>query len=120
MSFHRIAHPNDLDSYVEMLRRLLANETESEAIERRFVRKDGSAVWGSVTASLVREPAGQGLYVAMVLEDIGERKLAEGRWSAVSWPEEYGGRGADYIHWLIFEEEYYRAGAPGRVRRTAR
>ena len=24
-----------------------------------------------------------------------ERKLSEGRWSAVSWPEEYGGRGAD-------------------------
>jgi alkylation response protein AidB-like acyl-CoA dehydrogenase len=44
-----------------------------------------------------------------------EAVLAEGRWSAVSWPEEYGGRGADYIHWLIFEEEYYRAGAPGRV-----
>lgn len=44
-----------------------------------------------------------------------ERTLFEGRWSAVSWPEEYGGRGADYIEWLIFEEEYYRAGAPGRV-----
>jgi len=44
-----------------------------------------------------------------------ERRLYEGRWSAVSWPEEYGGRGADYLHWLIFEEEYYRAGAPGRV-----
>ncbi len=44
-----------------------------------------------------------------------ERRLYEGRWSAVSWPVEYGGRGADYIHWLIFEEEYYRAGAPGRV-----
>ena len=44
-----------------------------------------------------------------------ERRLADGRWSAVSWPEKYGGRGADYIHWLIFEEEYYRSGAPGRV-----
>jgi alkylation response protein AidB-like acyl-CoA dehydrogenase len=44
-----------------------------------------------------------------------EAKLYEGRWSAVSWPAEYGGRGADYIKWLIFEEEYYRAGAPGRV-----
>ena len=44
-----------------------------------------------------------------------ERTLSAGRWSAVSWPEEYGGRGADYLHWLIFEEEYYRAGAPGRV-----
>lgn len=44
-----------------------------------------------------------------------ERTLYDGRWSAVSWPEEYGGRGADYIEWLIFEEEYYRSGAPGRV-----
>src|ERR1700736_3316514 len=44
-----------------------------------------------------------------------EATLAEGRWSAVSWPVEYGGRGADYIKWLIFEEEYYRAGSPGRV-----
>ena len=44
-----------------------------------------------------------------------ERTLFDGRWSAVSWPVEYGGRGADYIEWLIFEEEYYRAGAPGRV-----
>jgi alkylation response protein AidB-like acyl-CoA dehydrogenase len=44
-----------------------------------------------------------------------ERILHGGGWSAVSWPEEYGGRGADYIKWLIFEEEYYRAGAPGRV-----
>ena len=41
-----------------------------------------------------------------------ERTLSDGRWSAVSWPEEYGGRGADYLHWLIFEEEYYRP--PGR------
>jgi alkylation response protein AidB-like acyl-CoA dehydrogenase len=44
-----------------------------------------------------------------------EATLHEGRWSAVSWPTEYGGRGADYIHWLIFEEEYYRSRAPGRV-----
>ena len=44
-----------------------------------------------------------------------EAKLAEGRWSAVSWPVEYGGRGADYVRWLIFEEEYWRIGAPGRV-----
>ena len=31
----------------------------------------------------------------------------------VTWPREYGGRGLNLIQWLIFEEEYYRAGAPG-------
>ncbi|WP_405683965.1 acyl-CoA dehydrogenase family protein [Streptomyces sp. NBC_01387] len=44
-----------------------------------------------------------------------ERTLSTGRWSAVSWPVEQGGRGASILHWLIFEEEYYAAGAPGRV-----
>jgi len=44
-----------------------------------------------------------------------ERKLNEGRWGMVTWPVELGGRGLDLIRWLIFEEEYYRAGAPTRV-----
>ncbi|MFH8988223.1 acyl-CoA dehydrogenase family protein [Streptomyces sp. NPDC017940] len=44
-----------------------------------------------------------------------ERELAADRWSVVSWPEEYGGRGAGIVEWLLFEEEYWAAGAPGRV-----
>ncbi|MYS12249.1 acyl-CoA dehydrogenase [Streptomyces sp. SID6041] len=44
-----------------------------------------------------------------------ERLLSADRWSVVSWPEEYGGRNASLLQWLIFEEEYYAAGAPGRV-----
>jgi len=44
-----------------------------------------------------------------------EKKLHAGGYAMVPWPVEYGGRGADLLEWLIFEEEYYRAGAPGRV-----
>ena len=44
-----------------------------------------------------------------------ERALNAANWGMVTWPVEYGGRGLDLIRWLIFEEEYYRAGAPGRV-----
>lgn len=44
-----------------------------------------------------------------------ERRLFEDRWAVVSWPEEFGGRGASLWQWLIFEEEYYRAAAPQRV-----
>jgi alkylation response protein AidB-like acyl-CoA dehydrogenase len=44
-----------------------------------------------------------------------ERELFDARWSVVSWPTEYGGRDASLWEWLIFEEEYYRAGAPQRV-----
>jgi alkylation response protein AidB-like acyl-CoA dehydrogenase len=44
-----------------------------------------------------------------------EATLADARLSVVSWPKEYGGRDASLVEWVIFEEEYYRAGAPGRV-----
>ena len=44
-----------------------------------------------------------------------EGVLHEARWSVVSWPEAYGGRDVGLVEWLIFEEEYYRSGAPGRV-----
>lgn len=44
-----------------------------------------------------------------------EATLKSGDWGMVTWPREYGGRGLDLIQWLIFEEEYYRSGAPGRV-----
>ncbi|MFG2962564.1 acyl-CoA dehydrogenase family protein [Streptomyces sp. NPDC048288] len=44
-----------------------------------------------------------------------EAELAADRWSVVSWPQRYGGRDAGLIRWLVFEEEYHAAGAPGRV-----
>ena len=44
-----------------------------------------------------------------------ERRMFDDRWSVVSWPREYGGRDAGVLEWLVFEEEYWRAGAPGRV-----
>ena len=44
-----------------------------------------------------------------------EHLLHRDRWAVVSWPEQYGGRGASLWEWLIFEEEYYRVGGPQRV-----
>ncbi|MFF5441552.1 acyl-CoA dehydrogenase family protein [Streptomyces achromogenes] len=44
-----------------------------------------------------------------------EAELAADRWSVVSWPGRYGGRDAGLTRWLVFEEEYWAAGAPGRV-----
>ncbi|MBL1106151.1 acyl-CoA dehydrogenase family protein [Streptomyces sp. 5-8] len=44
-----------------------------------------------------------------------EAELAADHWSVVSWPERYGGRDAGLLGRLVFEEEYWAAGAPGRV-----
>jgi len=44
-----------------------------------------------------------------------ERCLAEGGWTCLGWPEQWGGRGASIEQQVIFNEEYARAGGPGRM-----
>ena len=41
-----------------------------------------------------------------------QRKLYEGGWAGISWPEKYGGRGATLMEQAIFQEELARANAP--------
>jgi alkylation response protein AidB-like acyl-CoA dehydrogenase len=41
-----------------------------------------------------------------------QRKLYEAGWAGVSWPKEYGGRGATLVEQAIFSEEMVRAKAP--------
>ncbi|HVM41649.1 MAG TPA: acyl-CoA dehydrogenase family protein [Acidimicrobiia bacterium] len=46
-----------------------------------------------------------------------QHDLAEGRWVGVTWPEEYGGRGAGPIEHFVVQEELARARAPELVGR---
>ncbi len=41
-----------------------------------------------------------------------QRRLSADRWAGVSWPEEYGGRGATLVEQAIFNEELAAARAP--------
>ncbi|HEX7521121.1 MAG TPA: acyl-CoA dehydrogenase family protein [Acidimicrobiia bacterium] len=43
------------------------------------------------------------------------RLLADARYAAIAWPEEYGGRGASVMDQVVFAEEMHRAGAPGTL-----
>ncbi|OBB95472.1 acyl-CoA dehydrogenase family protein [Mycobacterium sp. 852002-40037_SCH5390672] len=44
-----------------------------------------------------------------------DRVLFDAGLSVINWPKKYGGRDAPLLHWLVFEEEYFRADAPGRA-----
>jgi alkylation response protein AidB-like acyl-CoA dehydrogenase len=44
-----------------------------------------------------------------------EKELSAGGWLALTWPQEYGGRGATLSQEVIFEYEYAKARAPYRV-----
>jgi alkylation response protein AidB-like acyl-CoA dehydrogenase len=41
-----------------------------------------------------------------------QRRLHESGWAGVSWPREYGGRGATLVEQAIYNEEFVRAKAP--------
>ena len=41
-----------------------------------------------------------------------QRRLYDGGWAGVSWPQEFGGRGATLVEQAIFNEEIVRAEAP--------
>ena len=44
-----------------------------------------------------------------------EKKLFAAGWAVPAWPEKYGGRDCSLVEWLLYEEEYWASGAPGRV-----
>ncbi len=41
-----------------------------------------------------------------------QKKMHAAGWVGISWPKEYGGRGASYLQQVVFDEEYFRAHAP--------
>jgi len=43
------------------------------------------------------------------------RELADARYAAIAWPEEYGGRGASVMEQVVWAEEMHRAEAPGPI-----
>jgi two-component sensor histidine kinase len=58
---------------------LKVGDIDNYTREKRYIRKDGTFVWVSVTVSLQRAENGNPLFAIMVIEDITARKATEGR-----------------------------------------
>ncbi len=74
-----ITHPDERDRDREPLRRLVARESDVFDVEKRYVRKDGNAVWAHVTVNVIRDASGRALRNTAVILDITERKEREER-----------------------------------------
>jgi PAS domain S-box-containing protein len=75
-----VTHPEDVERTESLVRRVLDGSdgaSVSDAIEKRFRRKDGRVVWGRLSLTLVRDAARQPLYFLAEIEDITERRKAE-------------------------------------------
>jgi PAS domain S-box-containing protein len=77
MDFQRITHPDDLYADLAHVGRLLEGESASYEMEKRYLRKDGSAVWILLTVSLVRDVEGRPLHFISQIQDISERRAAQ-------------------------------------------
>src|SRR5712672_2982443 len=72
-----ITHPDERDRDREPLRRLVAGESDVFDVEKRYIRKDGNAVWARVTVNVIRDGSGRALRNTAVILDITERKERE-------------------------------------------
>ena len=77
LSFGEITYPEDLQDCVAKSEELKAGKISSFRLEKRFVRKDGSLIYGRVNASTVRDKASKSCLFIVQLEDITERHRAE-------------------------------------------
>ena len=85
-TFQDLTHPDDLAATLACRRRLLAGELDADELDKRYVRKDGAAVWVHVTISLVRTPDGVPDYVIVMAQDITERtRLEQERARLLEW-----------------------------------
>ncbi|MFZ6648098.1 EAL domain-containing protein [Undibacterium sp. TJN25] len=77
MSFQELTHPGDLQADEEMVRGLIAGHYPNYTKEKRYIHKDGHAVWVNITVSLVYDRNGKPVYAVSAIEDITNRKKIE-------------------------------------------
>ena len=77
MRFGDVTHPDDVAADIEHFEKMMAGELDHFRLEKRYIRKDGSLIWGHLTSSVIHgERESPRLMVGMV-EDITERRRAE-------------------------------------------
>lgn len=72
-----ITHPDDRERTLTGRRSLLSGEISFHSMEKRYLRRDGSVMWGKLYRSLVRDQENRPRYVIGIVEDISDRKQAE-------------------------------------------
>jgi two-component system, LuxR family, sensor kinase FixL len=75
--FQEITHPDDLATDLQHVELLLRGEADRYAIDKRYIKKDGSNVWVSLTVALVRKRDGASDFFVAVIQDITQRKQME-------------------------------------------
>lgn len=77
LSFKEVSHPEDLRNDLPNVEKLIRKEIPVYKTEKRYIRKDGTIIWASLTVIPNYDSEGNFLYNLGVVEDITWRKQAE-------------------------------------------
>lgn len=70
-------HPDDVEASAREVEALMSGAKQSARLEKRLLRKDGSAIWVDMTSSLRRDAAGCPLQLVTAAVDVTQRKDME-------------------------------------------
>lgn len=76
-TFQALTHPEDLEADLELLRSCLRGELKSYRIEKRYLHKQGSVVWGLLNVSAVQNERGEVQHFISQIQDITPQKVQE-------------------------------------------
>ena len=77
MAFSKLTHPEDIDRGWDLFKELVQDKRDSFHLRKRYYRKDGTLLWGSVNVSAIRNMDGSFCHTVAMIQDITARKLAE-------------------------------------------
>ena len=77
MSVFDVTHPDDIAAGRDLWNRVFTGEIPSFSVEKRYLGKDGSTIWVTLTGSGVHDEPPRATYGIGMVEDIRERKRAE-------------------------------------------
>jgi len=74
LDWAQITHPDDLKANRHLTAGILSGEIDRYSLDKRFIRKDGTLVWATISVGCVRKPSGTVDYICTVVQDISDRK----------------------------------------------
>jgi two-component system, cell cycle sensor histidine kinase and response regulator CckA len=79
VTFDSFTHPEDVARNRELFDEMSRGERDFFQMEKRFIHKSGSTVWGNLTVSLIRDADGSPAYALGMVENITRRMTLEGQ-----------------------------------------
>ncbi|WP_163339784.1 PAS domain S-box protein [Desulfopila sp. IMCC35008] len=76
-TWEQLTHPEDIATDLAQFNRLLSGEIEEYSLEKRFIRKNGSAILTNLSVGCVRHTDSSVNFIVALVDDITERKQAE-------------------------------------------